>query len=191
MTTSMSANSTSSTSSANNTSSTRDMNSTNDMNSTSGENSTMSTSITELSTADASFDNQTVQVVGEAVGDTLKVEGASGYRWITLAESDAESGGATNASISVYMTEQQASLIDTFGAYGSEGTILQVSGTYHLACTEHFGESDLHAETVTVAQAGSTTEEAIVIENFIPGVVLIVLGFVLMALYYFLRERRR
>ena len=157
----------------------------------SSTNSTMSTSITELSTADASFDNQTVRVTGEAVGDALKVEGASGYRWITLAESDAESGGTTNASISVYMTEQQASLIDTFGAYGSEGTTLQVSGTYHLACTEHFGESELHAETVSLVEAGSTTEEAIALESFIPGVVLIVLGFVLMALYYFLRERRR
>ena len=36
----------------------------------------------------------------------------------------------------------------------NKGAILQVRGTFHLVCADHEGQSDLHAEAVTVIAPG-------------------------------------
>ena len=145
------------------------------------------TSIEDLFTADAYFDGQTVQVVGEAVGDVVIAETDADYRWITLQSLDSKS----NASVAVYMTDTQAARIDTLGRYGTTGTTLQIVGTYHLSCPEHTGVSDLHATSVSIAQTGSAAPDAFNPEKFVPGAVLVLVGFVLMGVFYYLRERRR
>lgn len=143
------------------------------------------TSITDLSTADTYYDGQTVQVTGEVVGDKISAGTNSGYCWIVLSsESD-------SATISVYMSVESASKIDTYGQYGSKGTTLQVQGTYNLACEQHDGLSDLHATSVTVIEPGQDTSESFEFEAFIPGIVVTVVGLVMMGIFYWLRERRR
>ena len=89
------------------------------------------TSIGDLAQADSYFDNQTVQVVGEAVGDAIRSGLDGRHRWITLsAEGD-------SSTISVHMTSEQAAKIDTVGKYGARGTMLQVRGTFYLVCPDH------------------------------------------------------
>ncbi len=106
------------------------------------------TSIADLAGADAYYNDQTVQVVGEVVGDAINVTLDGTHKWITLeATSASGASGATSASgatITVFMTSDAAERIDTFGAYGKTGTILQVRGTFHLACREHDGLTDLY-----------------------------------------------
>ncbi len=142
------------------------------------------TSITDLSTADTYYDKQTVQVTGEVVGD--RIDAGDGHHcWITLAS-------AIDAStVSVYMTNESAAKIDMYGAYGRKGTTLQVRGTFQLACPSHDGVSDLHAQVVSVTEKGKATPDEFKFEAFIPGIITIMIGLVMMAVFYLLRERQR
>ena len=143
------------------------------------------TSIADLGSADAYFDDQTVQVTGEVVGDSLRAGLDSRHRWITLASD----GGA--ATISVYMTNESAAKVDTFGSYDTVGTTLQVQGTFHLVCTEHEGISDLHAAIVTVVEPGKRVEDEFDPLAFVPGLLAVAVGLVMIGVFYWMRERQR
>ena len=143
------------------------------------------TSIGDLAQADSYFDNQTVQVVGEAVGDAIRSGLDGRHRWITLsAEGD-------SSTISVHMTSEQAAKVDTFGRYGAQGTTLQVRGTFYLVCPDHDGISDLHAEVVTVVSRGEEVPDEFDANAFVPGIVTVVAGLALLGVFYWLRERQR
>ena len=92
-------------------------------------------------------------------------------------------------TISVLMTPEQAKLIDTFGHYGTTGTILQVKGTFYLVCSEHSGESDLHASEVKVIEPGATHPDQFNLNDFIPGILLVSIGVVLTIAFWHLQER--
>ncbi len=143
------------------------------------------TSIADLSTADSYYDDQTVQVTGEAIGDSIKADLEGRRRWITL------SSEGDSATIAVFMSSDSATKIDTFGSYDARGTVLQVQGTFHLVCPEHDGVSDLHAEVVTVVDQGVRTADRFNFNAFIPGIVAVVAGLVMTGVFYWLRERQR
>lgn len=145
------------------------------------------TPISALNSADTYYDNQTVQIVGEATGDAINVDLGGSHRWVSVS---AEEQGVVN-SISVYMTETQASRIDEFGRYGTVGTTLQVRGTFHLVCAEHDGVTDIHAEVVSVVDQSSHHPDVFKPMSFVPGIVMVAVGFALMGVFYFLRERQR
>lgn len=145
------------------------------------------TSIAALSEADSYYNNQTVQVVGEVIGDNIR-EGLSGReRWITLAAVEKES----TATVSVLMSAESAAKIDTYGKYGTTGTKLQVRGTFHLVCPEHEGQTDLHADVVTVVEKGKHHPDSFNAGAFVPGMVMVVAGLIIMGVFYYFRERRR
>ncbi len=141
-------------------------------------------SISNLANADSYYDKQTVQVTGEAVGDKINAEG--GMVWITLADQS-----DLNSSVAVLMTNEAASNIDTLGRYGTTGSVLQVRGQFNLTCSEHEGASDLHAQSVVVVKKGASHPDALSVESFGPGVLLVVAGLVLMVVFRQLRERLR
>ncbi|MFR4804724.1 MAG: hypothetical protein ACLT98_16235 [Eggerthellaceae bacterium] len=58
-----------------------------------------------------------MQVTGEVIGDSIRAGVSGRHRWITL------SSQGDSATISVYMSNESASKIDTFGEYGTTGTI--------------------------------------------------------------------
>ncbi len=143
------------------------------------------TSIQDLSAADPYFDNQTVQVTGEVVGDSIRATLRGRYRWIVL------SSAADSSTVSVYLSEESAAKIDQYGRYGVRGTTLKVRGTFHLVCAQHDGASDLHAEDVSVVSPGETVHETFDPRAFIPGAVLVSIGLAMMMVFYLLSERRR
>lgn len=145
------------------------------------------TPLVDLADADSYYDKQTVQVVGEAIGDVLNADVAGLYKWVTLGAVDQTAG----ATVSVYMTASQAGLIDTLGRYGSVGTTLQVRGTFYLTCEEHEGITCLHADSVSVMRKGTETPDEFSLRAFIPGAVMVALGLALMLLFRYLRERQR
>ena len=120
------------------------------------------TSIVDLSGADAYYDNQTVQVTGEVIGDSIRAGVSGRHRWITL------SSQGDSATISVYMR-----------------------GTFHLVCADHEGQSDLHAEAVTVIAPGERHPDEFDFNAFVPGIVVVVVGLVMLGVFYWLRERQR
>ena len=89
------------------------------------------------------------------------------------------------------LTNESADKVDTYGAYGRKGTTLQVRGTFNLACPDHDGASDLHAQVVTVTEKGKATPDEFDINAFIPGVVTVMIGLAMMVVFYLLRERQR
>ena len=145
------------------------------------------TAISALNSADTYYDNQTVQIVGEAVGDIINAELDGSYKWVNLTSE--EQGVAY--SIAVHMSEGAASRIDTLGGYGKTGTTLQVRGTFHLVCPEHEGVTDIHADVVSIVDSGSQHPDELSPQAFIPGAVAVAIGFVLMGVFYHLRERQR
>ena len=142
-------------------------------------------SIVDLSNADSYYDKQTVQITGEAVGDII--DARDGMVWVTLAEASSSS----NASVAVLMTRESASHIDTLGRYGTTGTMLQVRGVFHLACPEDQGLSDVHATSVAVVAKGVHHANEFRPEAFAVGAALTAIGFALMGLFRYLRERQR
>ncbi len=145
------------------------------------------TSIVDLAHADSYFDNQTVRVTGEVVGDRRATIGDGENCWITLTEPTF----GENSTVEVYMSNEQASRIDTYGAYGRVGTILSVQGTFHLVCPEHEGESDVHAESVTVSARGHAVESDFDSQSFLPGIACVGVGVLMMVILGILRERGR
>lgn len=145
------------------------------------------TTIEDILGETAVHDGRIVQFVGEAVGDRIIADPRGKYCWITV-ESMAD---GSDANISVYMTVEQAAQIDHFGRYGVTGTTLQVRGTFNQACTEHEGLVDVHADDVAVIAKGLEHPDTFEADNLGLGLLLIILGGVLMGVFYFARERLR
>lgn len=145
------------------------------------------TNIVDLGSADSYYNNQTVQVVGEVVGDRVTSEPWSDHCWITLSATEPGS----NASVSVFMRQRDADKIDTYGKYDKTGTSLQVRGTFYLSCSQHEGITDLHADNVSIVEKGKDLSSAIDFTTFIPGAIAVGVGLILMFVYHQLRERMR
>lgn len=143
-------------------------------------------SIEELANADSYVNGQTVQVTGEVVGDRIRAEDDPAYCWITL-----QSVNRSDSELIVYMPVAQTRSIDTYGAYGKRGTTLQVRGTFQLACTDHQGSTELHAQHVAVVSKGATEHIPFDATQMIPGLVLVILGCVLALTYNVIQERQR
>lgn len=144
------------------------------------------TSIADLSSADSYLNNQTVQVVGEVVGDRINAEFDLANCWIALQAVD-----GSNADVPVFMARESSKAIDRYGAYGVRGTTLQVRGTFHLTCPEHDGLTDLHADHVSVVKKGEDLREPLDPHRFVPGTAMVLLGAVLIIVFYRLRESQR
>ncbi len=149
-------------------------------------NEVLDVSIDDLEEADEYLNEQTVQIVGEVVGDRINAEWSEDHYWLTL-----EARDESDAEVSVYVDEDAAALVDTYGVYGKTGTVLQITGTFNLACAEHEGLSDLHAEKVKVVSEGEKVTEEPNTALFVPGIILVVVGLILVFVFYRLREGQR
>lgn len=143
-------------------------------------------SIEELANADSYLDGQTVQVTGEVVGDRITSEANPKYCWITLQSQDTNDDN----EVSVYMSKSASKAIDMYGAYGKEGTHLQVRGTFYLASEDHQGTSEIKAESVSVVSPGEIQTDQRDPKSIESGIALILIGSVLMLLFNILRERQ-
>lgn len=144
------------------------------------------TSIASLAQEASFHDGQTVQVVGEVVGDRVAT-GTPGHYWITIEAEEKND----SSSISAYVTETQAEIIDHYGRYGVVGTRVQARGVYHQACDEHDGLADIHVVSLEVVRAGYETADEFVMREFLPGFVLLAVGLALVVLFRIVRERSR
>ncbi len=144
--------------------------------------------IADLAGADSYYDGQTVQVTGEAVGEAIKSLGEPGGEdnvRVTLYEA------SSGSSITACMSAGDADKIKMFGAYGKTGSIVRVQGTFNLTCKQHDGESDIHADVVTVVQQGSDHPDELDPKRFIPGFAAVGVGLVLMLVFWRIKERSR
>ena len=141
------------------------------------------TSIYALQTSDTYYEGQTVQVTGEAVGDIIDAEGEDTHKWITVNALP----GDQAASVQVYVSVEQATLIDTLGRYQKTGSTVSVTGKYHLVCGQHDGLSDIHATSLTVLQQGSSQHKNFSFGPFVPALALVGAG---LLLFWWYRRKR-
>lgn len=128
--------------------------------------------ISDLCSADVSYQKKMVQVKGEVVGHSVDSEQDPGMCWITLKSEPGEKEG----SLSILLDESHLDAIDSYGDYNMRGTILSVKGTFHVACTSHEGIMDVHAENVSAVQAGYEMPDDFNIVLFAPGLLLILVA---------------
>jgi hypothetical protein len=146
------------------------------------------TTIDSLFSQPSLYDGKIVQVSGEAIGDIVVEDPLRRKNcWITLTSIDS----ANPATISVFMSREQAAQIDHLGRYGVTGSIMQIRGIYHQACPEHEGTPDVHATNTAVISRGLEHPDMFEIGDFVPGAVAVLVGLILMGVYYFIRERSR
>ena len=144
------------------------------------------TTIETLFEESSLYDNRVVQVVGEVIGDRIASDDP-GYFWITLTSTNEDNP----TTISVLLSEEQAGQIDHYGRYGVVGTTFQVRGVYHQACQTHQGLPDIHASSSATITRGVEHHDKLKLRRFVPGAALIFVGFVLMGVYFFVREKMR
>lgn len=144
------------------------------------------TPISDLAEADAYLNEQTVQVVGEVVGDRIFAELDPGHCWLTLEATD-----GTFAEVTLFVENEMAEAVDTFGAYGKRGTIVQARGTFNLSCPDHEGLSDIHVDYFSVVSKGVATKDPVDLWMFVPGFALTAVGGILVFVFYRMRESQR
>lgn len=143
------------------------------------------TTVASLYSQASLYNNRTVQVTGEVIGDRIVAH--DNLCWVMLTETVA----TDKSSISVLMSNELADQIDHYGRYGVQGSTMQVRGIYHQACDEHDGLPDIHATTSSILTRGHDIPDEPDFGKIIVGVVLVVIGFGLMGLFYIARERTR
>ena len=145
------------------------------------------TSIAALYSETWLYEGQTVQVVGEVVGDRITSETDPGFCWITVTEEQ----GDDSSSVSVLLSDELADQIDHYGKYNVRGTLLQVRGTFHEACSDHDGLSDIHATAADVSQKGWETSDDFDAHGLGIALVCVFVGCIIVGAYYYERERQR
>lgn len=146
------------------------------------------TSIAELQDSSANIlDGQTVQIVGEVIGDRRTVDFEEGHYWITLQAEEKDKF----STISVYCTENTTNLIDTYGAYGKRGTTLKVRGVFNIACPQHDGLCDVHAESSSIKAAGNEVNPEFDAQGLSFGICMLIFGGIMSGFYLYLAKRKR
>lgn len=143
------------------------------------------TTVASLYSQASLYNDRTVQVIGEVIGD--RINASDNLCWVTLTETVA----TDKSTISVLMSYEQSDQIDHYGRYGVQGSTMQVRGTYHQACDEHDGLPDIHATNSSVIGRGEDTPDSMNFSELFLGLGLIVLGVALMSAFYIARERTR
>ncbi len=133
------------------------------------------------------MDRKTVQIEGEVIGDRRNVDFDQQHYWISLQETTS----GKDYCISVYVSDITTRLIDTYGAYQKRGTKLQIRGTFHLACSDHDGLCDIHAETSSVLDTGFSREASFNFDRLIDVLCLFGIALLLTLSYVLMRDKSK
>ena len=139
-------------------------------------------SVADLTTiSDATINGLAVVIIAEAVGDPVNADDQ--HTWVSF-----EQDGST---INVYMTDEDAALIQHYGGYSQTGDTLRIVGTYSADCPTHEGDLDIHCTNAIVVSNGSAiVAEVNPVKLYVAGI-LVAVGVALGVIYWRLRERMR
>ncbi|MCD8199442.1 MAG: hypothetical protein LUD25_00520 [Coriobacteriaceae bacterium] len=142
----------------------------------------ISTDTQMLTGVNRALDGATVTFTAEAIGDVIRAE--NGNVWVNVL-------GNEGASLGVFMSAEDAAAITNLGDYDTEGSTVNIVGTYSVACQQHEGELDVHATSVEVLADGGTIMHAFSSQWVVVAVLLCVLGLILLLVYFVFRHRVR
>lgn len=94
------------------------------------------------------LDGKKVVYRGEAVTAIMK---RGEYAWVNVND-----GGS---AIGVWCKGYMLAPVQYLGGYKTRGDMLEINGVFNMACPEHGGELDIHANSVKIIQCGSSVPE--------------------------------
>jgi len=92
----------------------------------------------------AEYDGEDVILEGEVIGDILAADKEN--VWINVRD-DA-------SAIGVFCPKEFIDKIEHLGNYKTKGDIVSVRGVFHRACSAHGGDTDIHAEKLSIKEMG-------------------------------------
>jgi hypothetical protein len=124
-------------------------------------------------------DSETVVLTGEVLGDLIS--DGSGREWVAV--------GSDGGTVSVLLEEGMSDSIENLGRYQVKGSTVEVTGTYHMACEDHDGLTDVHATSIVVLDAGGSEDTAVDGGIVGSGFALVAAALLLSLLYRIIRRR--
>ncbi|MBN2097907.1 MAG: DNA-binding protein [Candidatus Omnitrophica bacterium] len=114
------------------------------------------------------YDGKIITFKGEAIGDII-LRGK--FCWVNVSD---PAGGV----IGVFGPRELAEEITCLGGYRFSGDIISVRGVFSHACGEHGGDTDIHAEKITVLEKGKALSHLVEpwkirLSIYLPGIVLV------------------
>lgn len=119
------------------------------------------------------YNNKTVVVTGEVIGEQMK---RGEYSWININD-------GTNA-MGIWIKNDLAEKIKIFGSYKNKGDIIQVKGVFHINCVEHGGDIDIHADSLSIVEIGYNIFHPIQSTKKTVASILTIISIILISLYY-------
>lgn len=134
--------------------------------------STDPVSINDLVGHSSEYNNQTITIRGEAIGERLERQDGC---WVNISD-------GTNA-IGIWATQNDAARIAVYGDYKHTGDTVTVTGVFYDSCRVHGGEPDVHASSLIVDNAGAKRSESISVEKIISAVCIVSAALILFIIY--------
>jgi len=114
------------------------------------------------------FDGMPVTFRGEVIGVMTRGD----FAWVNLLDNE-------GYAIGIWCPAENAKKISFIGDYSHVGDNVQVAGTFHMACAEHGGDLDIHADNFTIVAQGREVDRS-------PSLPLAALSIVLAAVAIFI-----
>lgn len=138
--------------------------------------------VAELAAVYEDMDGAVVKVTGEVVGEAIPADDGE-HTWISISQD--------GTAMSVYMSDADAETIQHFGSYGEIGDTITVEGIYHVDCSSHDGDLDIHVTSMTLDDEGSASVAEIDTTRLYVAVAVVAVGLALGFVYWRLKERQR
>lgn len=102
--------------------------------------------ISELVNNAGKWNNQSVELTGEAIGDMMR---RGDNAWLNVSQDNTVLGLWGRRELFIPVTQ--------LGDYGHRGDTIRALGEFHLACPEHGGDMDVHITRLEVIEPGTKT----------------------------------
>jgi len=97
----------------------------------------------------AGFDGKAVTFRGEVIGVIIRGD----FAWVNILDN--------GYAIGVWCRAENAKQVSFIGDYSHVGDTVEVAGTFHMACVEHGGDLDIHADNFTIVAQGREVDRSV------------------------------
>ena len=125
------------------------------------------------------YDGKTVIYKGEVIGDIMI---RNEFAWINVRD---EFG-----AIGAFCPKELVSGIKHQGSYKFKGDVLSLQGIFNRTCPQHGGDTDIHAEKITIIEEGEEIFHSLEPQKVKASIILAAIVFVLAILHLVIRRFR-
>lgn len=105
----------------------------------------------ELASTASGLEGQAVSLEGEVISELL--DGGEGHKWVNIL--------SDGTGIGIWAPVSELGDIKVLGDWNETGDIVRVVGTFHQGCSQHGGDLDIHATSVTLLERGVEHERPV------------------------------